>query len=95
MLGKLGGKNLLVLSNTTWKHMVEGLRKENFLHTTELDKMWHRAVAFNVCVTVKEIACRVGGCVCCSGINSYWDPKANNYNGQAVITMAAHNISHE
>jgi len=46
-------------------------------------------------LTAKEIACTVGGCVCCSGINSYWDPKANNYNGQAVITKAAPNISHE
>jgi len=52
-------------------------------------------VALNICVTVKEITCRIGDCVRCIGINSYWAPKAYNYNGQAVITMAAPNISHE
>jgi len=95
MLGKLGGKDSLVLSNTSWKHMVGGLRKESFLHATDLDKMWHRVVTLNVCITVNEIAHRVGGCVCCSGMNSYWAPKANIYNGQALITMAAPNISYE
>jgi hypothetical protein len=95
MFGKLGGKDSLVLSNTSWKHVVGGLRKESFLHTTDLDEMWHTVVALNVCITVKEIACKIGGCVRCSGIKSYWAPRANNYNGQAVITMAAPDISHE
>jgi hypothetical protein len=70
MLGKLIGKDSLVLNNTPWKH-IGGLRMESHLHITDLDKILHRAVALNVCITVKEITCRIGGSVCYSSTISY------------------------
>jgi hypothetical protein len=44
---------------------------KSYLHITDLDKILHRVVALNICITVKEITGRIGGSVCYSGTISY------------------------